>query len=90
MVVLGTGNDLVLHHVCQGDEICTVTGNTDNDIAVGLRIILGVDQCLTTDNAHLYLFAAIGEVSLDGHGKLGFVIICFQNVRIELHIQQSG
>ena len=33
---------------------------------------------------------AIGEVSLDGHGKLGFVIIGSQNVRIELHVQQSG
>ena len=55
LLVLGTGNEVVLQILGEFREVGAVACNTDNEAAVLLGILLGVDEGLSVDDVELHV-----------------------------------
>ena len=87
--LLGAGDYLVLHHVCERYEVSAVAGYADDDVLVILRLFLsGVEGC-PVDACHLDLLSAVGEVGLDDGSQLAHVAFCLKSAGAELHVEQG-
>ena len=53
MIILRPGDDFILHHVGQGDEIGAVAGHAHDDILVLLRRFLRGQEGFPLDDGHL-------------------------------------
>ena len=55
LLVLGTGNEVVLQILGEFREVGAVACNADNEAAVLLGILLGVDEGLSVDDVELHV-----------------------------------
>ena len=76
----GTGNNLVLLLLRQLDKVNSVTGNTDGQLGILLRMCLSVQQGLLGEDVDIQMVAALLNVAVQqGNQIVDLLFSCFHN-----------
>lgn len=90
LVVLCAGDDFVLQLLSHVVKVVAVASNTNEQVAVVLRMLLGIEERLGVNDVELDVMTAELEVGADERGELFQVFVATQQVRHEAHVEQRA
>lgn len=86
--MLGPGHDLILKRACDVAEVVAVAWHPHDQVAVLIRVRLGVSQCGRRDDIELDVMPAEPEVCPDEAGKLGDPVLPFDETGAQLDVEE--
>ena len=87
-IVLCAGDDLVLQLFCHIVEIVRITCYAYQQVAVVVRMFLGIEQCLGIHDIELYVVTSELEVCTYETGTFLHVLVALEQLRCETNIEQ--